>query len=72
MSKGPKRKKVKARKNVRGAGKFGWTENGRLKVTFSKMEKAKSLEDEIIPLNNTKENVEAIIKLEVATGTKYK
>ena len=70
-TKGQRKTKVKSSRNARGVGKLGWTEGGKMAKVLSKMEKVKSLEDEIIPLNNTKDNVEDIIKLEIATGTKY-
>ena len=64
--------KIKSKRNVRGAGKLGWTEGGKQKNTLSKMEKADSLEKEIIPLNDTIQNIEDVMKIEIEFQTEYK
>ncbi|HWY34875.1 MAG TPA: hypothetical protein VNX68_09525 [Nitrosopumilaceae archaeon] len=44
MTKHKKRVKLKSGKNARGSGKFGWTEAGKNKKTFSRIEQMDSIE----------------------------
>ncbi len=64
-TKGDRKIKIKSSRNLKGAGKLGWTEGGKLKKTLVKLEKAESLEKEAIPLSDTLDNVVDTMKLEI-------